>query len=1318
MSKLDSFSASLLPIALAAGLLSGSILRQSPPAQVERPQPRPASPARADEGTPSPFWLSDLRPVMEAMGDALGVPLQRDAFDPTARALARGVDLKEATVISAVATVHDALQHRLGTDADACEAIDPAVVNAERTLNAYLLSEQDAGSPSRKLRSTVADASLKQLQDWSALDSLTRQIQPGATGNVAYSVDFIVATVPDYVDSNAGWFADQSLTAIQSAMSRAGYLLDRFRLIDWSRNAAGPENPVANDSRLHERQPGALIFRRVEGKRIALQVVLLALETPTSGVHRSALRNAIRFVRAWNRCEGRQAQPLKVLGPTFSGSTASLALTLGNPEDGFTESFPTIAVVSGSAAADDNPETFKAIAGDHVTFTTTVQPTSATLQAMSDFLGRLNHDWADGRNVALLQESNTVYGTSLDYSAGAHKPRAALPSASLFTFPLHVAQLRNDNQTPPTVTFASSSSVPLNMREPTPPADQIPALRPQLTSSVVESTVDSILDTIRHERLTAIGIQATDDRDVLFLAREVKRAVPDAQLFLLRSHALYLHPDYIPYLRGTLVASTYPLSLMNQAAPGDDGPGKREPFQSMAAEGLFNATLWQVGVRDGLIDYCVPGQSSQVCAPPVWISVIGPDGYWPVHFEQAQTAYAAVAPAAGLADVSPAPPPMRAKIGAVLLIVFVAGHVFMLAFINRRMRQGTPAKDFLEWPVMRVLAPPFTYKGAETAHRISLTLCFLLVAVLAAWLVAVMLPLAWPGVPLAVVVAGVVLAAGAVLGALAALVITARRVEQLPKDWPDARPRPVSWLLMPILVFFLLALGAFTTYLAQVLAQGGTPQFHLTLERVVGGGIVSPASATLCLFAALYAAMFAAARRASLVGYGYTWLEQTSSAFALLRGRGGNRTPSAAARGSQPSLGEVLDLPAQNLPVPYMVGILLVVLIVAFTVRNVSTIDGMAFTLFVSAASAAVLMLGLTNLAQGLLMWNTARAHLQWLALSPLESTFKAIAKHVPWDLSLAPPRLMELMPVARRADGIITELRAMAVPGDLERFRESDATHATDTLEGELRVEAKLGVRHGDIGNLGMRLGAATNADYLQEEISRHQKAAFIQSSSWPQLWQLSDPIVEMLKANLWRRVAATGRHRPSVQADTPVVLNVSSLPVSGLTEPGQVPVVVEMGDALDASEEGKSERNEERRSVIRHCEEFLAVQFAFVLRDVVARTVAALFTAMLCLTLLTASHLLYSFNGRSALLTVDLLAVAAASLTSIWILVGMERDTVLSRLRDTTPGKVDFNWSFLRRVTVYGVLPLLAVIASLFPEIGSSLFGWLEPLRKLAAF
>jgi hypothetical protein len=70
-----------------------------------------------------------------------------------------------------------------------------------------------------------------------------------------------------------------------------------------------------------------------------------------------------------------------------------------------------------------------------------------------------------------------------------------------------------------------------------------------------------------------------------------------------------------------------------------------------------------------------------------------------------------------------------------------------------------------------------------------------------------------------------------------------------------------------------------------------------------------------------------------------------------------------------------------------------------------------------------------------------------------------------------------------------------------------------------------------------------------------------------------------------------------------------------------------------------------------------------------------------------------------------------------AIRVLVGIERDAVLSKLRLTTPGRVDFSWEFVRRVGTYGLLPLAAVIVSLFPEIGGSLSSWLESIRKLAA-
>ena len=113
-----------------------------------------------------------------------------------------------------------------------------------------------------------------------------------------------------------------------------------------------------------------------------------------------------------------------------------------------------------------------------------------------------------------------------------------------------------------------------------------------------------------------------------------------------------------------------------------------------------------------------------------------------------------------------------------------------------------------------------------------------------------------------------------------------------------------------------------------------------------------------------------------------------------------------------------------------------------------------------------------------------------------------------------------------------------------------------------------------------------------------------------------------------------------------------------------------------------------------------------------------SCLFTAMTCLTLLTAAHLFYLFQARSSFLTVDLVAVAAAASVSICLLVAMERNTVLSRLRNTTPGTVDINWEFLKRVGIYGVLPLVAVLGSLFPEVQQPIFGWLEPLRRLVNF
>src|SRR5581483_1965435 len=151
-------------------------------------------------------------------------------------------------------------------------------------------------------------------------------------------------------------------------------------------------------------------------------------------------------------------------------------------------------------------------------------------------------------------EGNTTFGfdvsaqslgsdTSRDARSSSEPPSAresppAKPSlfreAVVYRFPLHVAQLRNDAASQPvgTISLLPNAIVPLNFHETKPPADQLPALRPQMTSPVVEATMSNLLDAIHHDDISGVGIIATDPRDVLFLAREVKKAAPDVQVFL------------------------------------------------------------------------------------------------------------------------------------------------------------------------------------------------------------------------------------------------------------------------------------------------------------------------------------------------------------------------------------------------------------------------------------------------------------------------------------------------------------------------------------------------------------------------------------------------------------------------------------------------------------------------------------------------------------------------------------------------------------------------------------------------------------------
>ena len=135
-----------------------------------------------------------------------------------------------------------------------------------------------------------------------------------------------------------------------------------------------------------------------------------------------------------------------------------------------------------------------------------------------------------------------------------------------------------------------------------------------------------------------IGIAATNPHDQLFLAYKVRQVCPDARLCFTTATSLFTHHDIVPYLRGSLVASTYPLNLATQSWTGPAKRG-RVGFAYDFTQGIYNATVAHLADLNLLLhpdrpppflDCSFPGEAGDRTYPPVWISVVGEHGLYPL----------------------------------------------------------------------------------------------------------------------------------------------------------------------------------------------------------------------------------------------------------------------------------------------------------------------------------------------------------------------------------------------------------------------------------------------------------------------------------------------------------------------------------------------------------------------------------------------------------------------------------------------------------------------------------------------------------------
>ena len=482
------------------------------------------------------------------------------------------------------------------------------------------------------------------------------------------SANFLFASLADPEQTHLSLDFDRALESLMWAVEDDGYAFESYWL-PWTLTADrafpgfGDQQCVKKQRESRRKQPGLLVFRRKSLPERFLLVWLV--ETPTSGIDKTMLSNAI----AYSRTMDPGLLQFRLLGPNFSGSLAPLAQQIDryaseiegahfHVVSGAVTNFKAIKLFSNYFKKERrNPAVFESSIENDQRATALFFDYMRT-QLICPWIAPLIHD-----ETAILSEDETVYG---DLGLA---PRLTPPNDRhrwmMLRYSREIGRLRSSNaKEPPSAQWAPRESAnqgalsamrdgPANPPDSSP--DSIAEFSGQQSPASQQAVLQAVAATLRRERASYTGIVATDVLDSVFLAHFLHTADPDTRLFTIDSDLLFLRESEAEPLVGMLSVTNYPLFSRNQhwteAELKPDHIPRRVQFASRYAQGIYNAcrrflvSSWsargpsfQQGAADGgeqglqpdaFLEYERPSSTSRAL-PPLWLAVVGRDGYWPV----------------------------------------------------------------------------------------------------------------------------------------------------------------------------------------------------------------------------------------------------------------------------------------------------------------------------------------------------------------------------------------------------------------------------------------------------------------------------------------------------------------------------------------------------------------------------------------------------------------------------------------------------------------------------------------------------------------
>jgi hypothetical protein len=130
---------------------------------------------------------------------------------------------------------------------------------------------------------------------------------------------------------------------------------------------------------------------------------------------------------------------------------------------------------------------------------------------------------------------------------------------------------------------------------------------------------------------------------------------------------------------------------------------------------------------------------------------------------------------------------------------------------------------------------------------------------------------------------------------------------------------------------------------------------------------------------------------------------------------------------------------------------------------------------------------------------------------------------------------------------------------------------------------------------------------------------------------------------------------------------------------------------------------------------DDFFAVRMVAYLRPVLSHMRDALLASMVSGLLILAAVRTYAFEPQQLLSFGLWGALLVAVAVTLWVFVEMDRNPTLSTIGGTEPGQVTFDRHFLLNVSTYGLIPVLGVLISQFPQVGRLFAEWFNPLLRV---